>query len=141
MIWIPHQQNHCHHTGKYTYQISNDSLIFNIIEDSCNMRALIFLEGNWISLNTGVQDKYQPFTLKTFPNPTKEDITISIENFNGNIQTEVYDIIGNGLQTTNETTISLRDYSKGIYILKVTYGNRVEEVKVLKDQHSLCFLN
>jgi len=68
-----------------------------------------------------------------YPNPTKENITISIENFNGNIQTEVYDLIGHRLQTTNETTISLRDYARGIYLLKVTYGDRVEEVKVIKE--------
>ena len=72
-------------------------------------------------------------SIKLSPNPTSEDITISIENFNGNIQTEVYDIIGNRLQTTNETTISLRDYSKGIYILKVAYGDKVKEVKVIKE--------
>ena len=71
--------------------------------------------------------------INVFPNPTKENITISINNFNGNIQTEVYDLIGNRLHTTNKTTISLRDYSKGIYILKVAYGNRVEEVKVIKE--------
>ncbi len=68
-----------------------------------------------------------------YPNPTNENITISIENFNGNIQTEVYDLIGNRLQTTNETTISLQDYARGIYLLKVAYGDRVEEVKVIKD--------
>jgi hypothetical protein len=67
-----------------------------------------------------------------YPNPTKEDVTISINNFNGNIQTEVYDLIGNRLQTTNETTISLQDYARGIYLLKVAYGDRVEEVKVIK---------
>ena len=50
-----------------------------------------------------------------------------------NIQSEVYDLIGNRLQLTNKTTISLRDDSKGIYILKVAYGNRVEEVKVIKE--------
>jgi hypothetical protein len=67
------------------------------------------------------------------PNPTKENITISVENFTGNIQTEVYDLIGNRLQTTDETTISLQDYARGIYLLKVTYGDRVEEVKVIKE--------
>lgn len=41
--------------------------------------------------------------------------------------------IGNRLQVTNETTISLRDYSKGIYILKVAFGDRAEEVKVIKE--------
>jgi len=74
-----------------------------------------------------------PHSIYLYPNPTNENVTISIENFNGNIQTEVYDLIGNKLQTTNKTTISLRDYSKGIYILKVTYGDRIEEVKVIKD--------
>jgi len=78
--------------------------------------------------------------INVFPNPTKENITISINNFNGNIQTEVYDLIGNRLHTTNKTTISLRDYSKGVYILKVAYGNRVEEWEWLKSV-SLCFLN
>jgi len=67
-----------------------------------------------------------------YPNPTKENITISIDNFSENILTEVYDLLGNKLQTTNETTISLRDYARGIYLLKVAYGDRVEEVKVVK---------
>ena len=68
-----------------------------------------------------------------FPNPTKEDINISIENFNGNIQTEVYDLIGNKLQTTSETTVSLEEYTKGIYILKVAYGDKLQKVKVIKE--------
>ena len=53
------------------------------------------------------------FKLSVHPNPTNKNITISIKNFNGNILTELYDIIGNKLQVTNETTIRLRDYSKG----------------------------
>ena len=71
--------------------------------------------------------------INIYPNPTNENITILVNNFNGNIQTELFDLIGNKLQTTNETTISLRDYSKGIYILKVAYGDRVQEVKVIKE--------
>jgi hypothetical protein len=118
--------------GKYSYQISNDSLIFNLIDDSCGHRDFLFTH-NWVRTNTDVQNKYEKFTLKTFPNPTKENINISINNFNGNIQTEVFDLIGNRLQTTNKTTISLIGYSKGIYILKVNYGDRVQEVKVIKE--------
>ena len=95
-------------------------------------RLSFFVNSIWTRLNTRVQDRYQPFTIKTFPNPTKENITISVNNFNGNIQTEVYDLIGNRLQTTNETTISLSDYAIGIYILKVAYGNKLQEVKVTK---------
>ena len=54
------------------------------------------------------------------------------KKFTGNIHTEVYNLIGNRLQSTNETTISLQDYARGIYLLKVSYGERVEEVKVIK---------
>ena len=54
------------------------------------------------------------------------------KKFTGNIHTEVYDLIGNRLQTTNETTISLQDYARGIYLLIVSYGDRVQEVKVIK---------
>jgi len=71
--------------------------------------------------------------INVFPNPTNEDITIIINNFNGNFQTEVFDLIGNSLQTTEKTTISLRDYARGIYLLKVSYGDRVEEIKVIKE--------
>ncbi len=71
-------------------------------------------------------------TVKVFPNPTNQNITISIENFNGNIQTEYYDLIGNRASNTNETTISLQDYARGIYLLKVAYGDKLQEVKVIK---------
>ena len=71
--------------------------------------------------------------LHIYPNPTNKNINISIDNFNGNIQTEVYDLIGNRLQISNENTISLADYPGGIYLFKVTYGDRVEQLKVVKD--------
>jgi len=97
--------------------------------------VLLNNNGNLYSPSTNtdiaVHSKNQAF--KIYPNPTNENITISVNNFTGNIQTEVYDLIGNRLRTTNETTISLRNYSKGIYILKVAYGDKVEEVKVIKD--------
>ena len=71
--------------------------------------------------------------ISIFPNPTKENITISVENFNGDITTEVFDLIGNKLQITTETTISLSDYAKGVYIFKIAYGNKVSELKVIKE--------
>ena len=54
-----------------------------------------------------------------YPNPTKDNISISIENFSGNIKSEVFDLLGNKLQTANESTISLKNYNSGIYIIKV----------------------
>ena len=121
------------HIGIYNYQISNDSLHFNLNSDTCSGRVYFFINSIWESINTGFPNESKLFDLKTYPNPVKEIINIEINNYSGNIQTEVFDLIGNKLQTTNETTISLRDYSNGIYIFKVAYCDRVEEVKVIKE--------
>ena len=86
-----------------------------------------YMPGGGSSINENIS------LINIYPNPTNENITISVSNYNVNIQTQVYDLIGNRLQVSNETTISLKDYSKGIYLLKIAYGDRVEEVKVIKD--------
>ena len=71
--------------------------------------------------------------ISLYPNTTKENITTSLQNFNGNIQYEVYDLIGNRLQISNENTLSLQYYARGIYIVRVTYGDKSEEIKVIKE--------
>ena len=73
------------------------------------------------------------FDFYIYPNPTKEKINISINNFNGNIKTKVYDIIGNILNESNESSISLANYPNGIYLLKVYYADRVEQLKIIKE--------
>jgi hypothetical protein len=71
--------------------------------------------------------------LSVYPNSNKENISISVENFNGNIKTEVYDLIENKLLISTENIISLQSYARGIYLLKIASGNRVDQVRVVKD--------
>ena len=117
---------------------NNDSLYCISVDDSA------WSSNNWTNIDshTNFSNDCNPSTtdiieieknLLVYPNPTSEKINISVDNFNGNIQIEVYDLIGNNLQLTNETTLSLKGYSKGIYVLKVSYGDRVKEVKLIKD--------
>ena len=73
------------------------------------------------------------FDFSIYPNPTKEKINISINNFNGVVKSELYDIIGNILNESNESSISLANYPNGIYLLKVYYADRVEQLKVIKE--------
>ena len=88
----------------------------------------VYEDASWInSINEYSSD------ISLYPNPTKENITISLQNFNGNIQTEVYDLIGNRLQISNENTLSLQYYARGIYLVRVTYGDKTEEIKVIKE--------
>ena len=107
----------------------NDTLYLGSVQDSHIGKIAIPTE----ILLSNSENISQKSTFSIYPNPTKEDVTIRVNNFNGNIQTEVCDLIGNRLQTTNETTISLQDYARGIYLLKVAFGDRVEEVKVIKE--------
>ena len=107
----------------------NDTLYLGTLHDS--LIGKIPIPTEILLSNTEKISQKSDFTI--YPNPTNENITLNIHNFNGSIIVEVYDIIGNKLQTTNKTNISLSDYAKGIYILKVAYGDRVEEVKVIKE--------
>jgi len=107
----------------------NDTLYLGTLHDSIIGKIPI---PSQILLSTS-DDISSQFDFSIFPNPTKENITISMENFNGNILTKVYDLIGNELQITNENTISLKDYAKGIYILKISFGDTAKEVKVIKE--------
>jgi len=85
--------------------------------------------GNYV----GISNEESSSNFKIYPNPTNNLIKIEIENYNGSIESELYDFTGKLLETTNHTNLSLADYPSGIYSLKVTYGDRVEEVKVIKN--------
>ena len=70
--------------------------------------------------------------LNVYPNPTNDFITIEIENHNGSFEVEIYDLQGRLLETTKSKTVSLKKYSKGIYIFRGSYGDKTEEVRVLR---------
>ncbi len=70
--------------------------------------------------------------IKLFPNPTNETIKIEIEHYTGQVTAKVYDLTGKLLFTTNSTNISLKDYQKGVYLFKVSYADKLEEIRVVK---------
>jgi uncharacterized Ntn-hydrolase superfamily protein len=68
--------------------------------------------------------------VEIYPNPTNDFITIgNVEESN---KIELFSLNGKFLETVKTNTISLRNYPQGIYILKVTFEDRVEEMKVVK---------
>jgi len=71
--------------------------------------------------------------VNVYPNPTSDQITIDIKGYNGNVNVEVYDLQGRLLETTKNTIVSLKKHAKGIYVLKVSYGEITEEVRVVRD--------
>ena len=71
--------------------------------------------------------------INLYPNPTSDEITIDIKGYNGVINVELYDLQGRLLETTTNTIISLKKHAKGIYVLKVSYGDITEEVRIVRD--------
>jgi hypothetical protein len=72
-------------------------------------------------------------TISLYPNPTNNLITLEIEGYNGVINVEVYDLQGRLLETTTNTIVSLKKHAKGIYVLKVSYGEITEEIRVVRE--------
>ena len=80
---------------------------------------------------TSIQEN--TINISIFPNPTNDLITLEIEGYNGPFDVEVYDLNRRLLETTKSRTISLKKYSKGIYVFRVSYGDRTQELRVLRD--------
>ena len=81
---------------------------------------------------SGISD-FNPSNLTIYPNPTADQITIDIKGYNGGVNVEVYDLQGRLLESTTNTKVSLKKHAKGIYVLKVSYGEITEEIRVVRD--------
>ncbi len=73
---------------------------------------------------------YNKKDIEIHPNPTNDLITIS--NVEESKKIELFSLNGKFLETVKTNTLSLRNYSEGIYVFKVTYEDRVEMIKVFK---------
>lgn len=85
---------------------------------------------------TAIDDKEMNPELKIYPNPASEKIELSIENqYYGGLFIEIIDLTGNILKSFNDEkstiqftkSISLNDVARGIYFVKVKYGNNKHE--------------
>lgn len=72
----------------------------------------------------------QKNNVEIHPNPTNDLITIS--NIEDAKTIGLFSLNGEFLEIVKNNYVSLRNYSEGIYIVKVTFNDRVEEIKVIK---------
>ena len=79
--------------------------------------------------NVGITEINSSITLH--PNPTTG--VVELQGINGSFKVDVYDYAGKYLQSTSRSTIDLSDYPSGIYLLKVAYGDKTEELRVVKE--------
>jgi len=85
-----------------------------------------------VSANTGFGNSSDT-KVNIYPNPTDLKVRIDIDNYSGEINTKVFDLIGNLILSTDYKVVNLENYSSGIYLFKISYADRVEQFKVIKD--------
>ena len=73
---------------------------------------------------------FQKKNIEIHPNPTNDFITIS--NAEESRIIELFSLNGKFLKTVKNNSVSLKNYPQGIYILRVNFEERVEEIKVIK---------
>lgn len=83
------------------------------------------------SYTVGIDENITDYQLKISPNPTSSQLQVSASKKIQQI--ELLDIKGSSLLKTNEHTLSLDHYSKGIYLLKVYFNDKVFTQKILKE--------
>ena len=79
--------------------------------------------------NVGINEINSSITLH--PNPTTG--LVELQGINGSFKVDVYDYAGKYLKSTSRSTIDLSEYPSGIYFLKVAYGDKTEELRVVKE--------
>ena len=122
-----------------TDNYNNLFLDINVAGTAPNVEPIDVLENKynqWKNSNISYCDSvsstkiFQKKNVEIHPNPTNDFITIS--NLEKSRTIELFSLNGKFLETVKTNTVSLRNYSEGIYILKVTFEDRVEEMKVIK---------
>ena len=75
--------------------------------------------------------------VKVYPNPTNYFVTIDLGWFSKNTLVELFDVKGKLIQSAafaNSQLISFPiEAENGVYILKLTYNDRVEVTRVVKN--------
>jgi len=79
--------------------------------------------------NVGINEINSRITLH--PNPTTG--ILELQGISSSFKVDVYDYAGKCLNSTSRSTIDLSDYPSGIYLLKVAYGDKTEELRVVKE--------
>ena len=116
-----------------TTTMSNNNTLYRcIVTESSNCMDTTDVSTLTVIDNTSINELDNSL-VKLFPNPTSDQITIDIKGYSGVVNVEVYDLQGRLLETTTNNVVSLKNHAKGIYVLKVSYGEITEEVRVVRD--------
>lgn len=81
-------------------------------------------------------DYFQNDVVSVFPNPTSDDVTIKINNYNGSLEIQLFDLNGRMIlektieSFSTEEQVSIKGLSSGVYLLKLN-GENISSTKKL----------
>ncbi len=87
----------------------------------------------------GINEEPNNISIKVFPNPTADYLTLKIENFSTNVKNYIlYDAQGKQILVEKikgaSTNIDLSQYKKGTYFIKVkNQSNEIKTFKIIKN--------
>ena len=90
-----------------------------------------------VNLCTGIAEKEKNNSIVIFPNPVQDKLQIRNDNFSSNYTVSIYDLNSQQLYSAilsgAAETIDMRNYSKGVYVIRFTENNQSFHVKFIKD--------
>ena len=124
-------------TGFYTFLIQNDTLFFTLVSDLCGARTFVATAYAWVDITANVKDDNSlASSIITYPNPTQERITVSLEEAKtGSLRVlnslgQV--VLADDFKGVTELNLSL-DGPSGLYFLQVEIDGEIITKKVVKE--------
>ena len=73
--------------------------------------------------------------VKLYPNPTKDEVNITLNQMMGETQIDIFDQAGRKIETYTTTnpslTLSLKHLNEGVYTLKITNNNSTQTQQII----------
>ena len=110
-------------------------MIWEVAQDSFDQYSLLTtIATTYATLNAATFDAS---VFKVYPNPTKDILTIAFTNQTPIESVEIHNYLGKNILNLTQinamnTTVSLSDFSAGIYFAKITSGDQQTVVKIIK---------
>ena len=131
------------YVGNTDFATYGEVYIYNLYGTVQDSFAVGIAPGNFafdVRSSSGINQVNDEAKVSVYPNPSHDFVTINYTRINQNetITVQVIDVLGNIVETIKGTpnsvhTISLQNFSSGIYSLKVTSDKAVTMAKLVKE--------
>ena len=99
--------------------------------------AVIVSENNCVDtsacetvINVAIHESNSEITV--YPNPTSDQVLIQIDGYSGPVELKLYDLSGKLLEINYGRTLHLKNYSRGVYIISILYGDLTKELRIIR---------